>query len=106
MEPGATQTLVLSFTPSRGSIVIILLIIKINLFLNWNLNVTKYQEYIQIQTPSTSLNLRLNGIGIQPSISLNLEGNTLDFGYSLAGERLERIIQVLFEKVIIPFFRN
>jgi hypothetical protein len=34
MEPGATQTLVLSFTPSRGSIVNILLIIKINLFLN------------------------------------------------------------------------
>lgn len=94
---GATQTILLSFSPTRGSIVTIYIFNHFfHHFLMYICNLKlKFQEYLQIQTRSTSLNLRLNGVGIQPSVSLSLEGTSFDFGYSLAGERLEKIIHVI-----------
>jgi hypothetical protein len=54
----------------------------------------KFQENLQIKTGATILTLRLLGVGIQPSIGLSIEGNTLNFGYCLAGEKIEQVIQV------------
>jgi hypothetical protein len=49
---------------------------------------------LQIKTGNSVLTLRLHGVGIQPSIGLSIEGNTLNFGYCLAGEKIEQVIQV------------
>jgi hypothetical protein len=42
----------------------------------------------------SNLSFVLNGIGVNPNFSLSFDGNVLDFGYCLAGDRVEKSIEV------------
>jgi len=43
----------------------------------------------------------LSGVGVDPNFSLSFEGNLLDFGYCLSGDRAEKSIEV---SCFVPFF--
>ena len=52
------------------------------------------------------LTLRLNGCGVQPSIGLSIEGDSLNFGYCLSGEKIEQVIQVCGQPLSSYFIKE
>ncbi|XP_039610977.1 cilia- and flagella-associated protein 74 [Polypterus senegalus] len=63
--PGATHTLLISFTPMENK---------------------KYYETLEVQTKNAALNLNLSGKGICPVVICSVEDGVLDFGCILAKE--------------------
>lgn len=56
----------------------------------------KYRENFEVRTVKkrSNLNFVLSGVGVDPNFSLSFEGNLLDFGYCLSGDRAEKSIEV------------
>jgi len=94
IEMGGIHKVVLSFVPTKASIVNLILINLFPAVVLTTFFLLKFQEHLQIKTGNSTLHLYLKGVGVDPSVSLSLEGNTLDFGYCLSGERTEKTIQV------------
>ncbi|MBN3284396.1 CFA74 protein, partial [Polyodon spathula] len=65
LQPGATHTLLVSFSPAEDK---------------------KFYETLEIRTSNMTLCLNLSGIGIYPSVTCSAEGGIMDFGYVLANE--------------------
>ncbi|MGH0160907.1 UNVERIFIED_CONTAM: hypothetical protein FKN15_040199 [Acipenser sinensis] len=73
LQPGATHTLLVSFSPVQGK---------------------KFYETLEIRTSNVALCLNLSGIGIYPSVTCSVEGGIIDFGYVLANESATSVFKL------------
>ncbi|MGH0147032.1 UNVERIFIED_CONTAM: hypothetical protein FKN15_060852, partial [Acipenser sinensis] len=73
LQPGATHTLLVSFSPVEGK---------------------KFYETLEIRTSNVALCLNLSGIGIYPSVTCSVEGGIIDFGYVLANESATSVFKL------------
>ncbi|XP_076472381.1 cilia- and flagella-associated protein 74-like isoform X2 [Babylonia areolata] len=73
LSPGATHTVIISFTPSQGRI---------------------FREPLKIQTETSMLHLTLAGHGVSPVVSLTVENNLFDVGAVLVGEYSEKTFKI------------
>ncbi|KAL8571941.1 hypothetical protein ACOMHN_026153 [Nucella lapillus] len=73
LAPGATHTLIISFTPSRGRV---------------------FREALKIRTETSVLHLTLAGRGVSPVVSLSVENQLFDMGAVLVGEYCEKIFKI------------
>ncbi|KAK6477540.1 cilia- and flagella-associated protein 74 [Huso huso] len=73
LQPGATHTLLVSFSPVEGK---------------------KFYETLEIRTSNVALCLNLSGIGIYPSVTCSVEGGFIDFGYVLANESATSVFKL------------
>ncbi|XP_070561828.1 cilia- and flagella-associated protein 74-like isoform X2 [Ptychodera flava] len=65
LQPDATHTLLISFTPKQGKV---------------------FYEVLEIRCPTSTLPITLQGQGVSPKVSLSVQDGLLDMGYVLAGE--------------------
>ena len=47
-----------------------------------------------MRTEKSNLTFVLNAVGVEPSFSLSYEGHVMDFGYCLANDKSEKVIEV------------
>ncbi|XP_066547117.1 cilia- and flagella-associated protein 74 [Amia ocellicauda] len=73
LDPGATHTLLLSFTPAKGK---------------------KYYETLEIRATTMTLRLNLSGVGLEPSVSCSVEGGILRFGYVIENESATQVFKL------------
>ncbi|KAJ8371108.1 hypothetical protein SKAU_G00111360 [Synaphobranchus kaupii] len=73
IEPQATQTISLSFSPALAK---------------------KYRETLDIKSAKMSLRLTLWGVGVYPAVSCSHEGKVMDFGYLLAKESASQVFKL------------
>ena len=80
LEPDASHTVLISFSPNRGA---------------------KFQETLEIQTPTSTLHVLVKGNGISPLINLSVEGGCYEFGAVIAGEYREESFKVRTERTAV-----
>lgn len=73
IRPGEFHNLIFAFEPARSAI---------------------FQESFELRTRNSNLSFVLKAIGVDPSFTLSYEGNTLDFGYCLANDKLEKTVEM------------
>ncbi|XP_078615785.1 cilia- and flagella-associated protein 74-like [Branchiostoma floridae x Branchiostoma japonicum] len=72
LQPEATHTLIVSFTPHEGR---------------------NFYETLEVHTPTSTLGITLQGRGMTPLVSLSVEG-VLDMGHALAGEAVTETFKI------------
>ncbi|XP_078697450.1 cilia- and flagella-associated protein 74-like [Branchiostoma floridae x Branchiostoma belcheri] len=72
LQPEATHTLIVSFTPQEGR---------------------NFYETLEVHTPTSTLGITLQGRGMTPLVSLSVEG-VLDMGHALAGEGVTETFKI------------
>ena len=80
LEPDASHTVLISFSPNRGA---------------------KFQETLEIQTPTSTLHVLVKGNGISPLINLSVEGGCYEFGAVIAGEYREESFKARTERTAV-----
>ena len=73
LEPDASHTVLISFSPNGGA---------------------KFQETLEIQTPTSTMHVLVKGNGISPLINLSVEGGCYEFGAVISGEYREESFKV------------
>ncbi|KAG7472773.1 hypothetical protein MATL_G00112620 [Megalops atlanticus] len=73
LEPGATHTILLSFTPSQSK---------------------KYRETLDIRCTKMTLRLTLWGVGVDPAVTCSHEGKVMNFGYVLEKESASQVFKL------------
>ncbi|MBN3301016.1 CFA74 protein, partial [Amia calva] len=76
LDPGATHTLLLSFTPAKGK------------------KASCYYETLEIRATTMTLRLNLSGVGLEPSVSCSVEGGILRFGYVIENESATQVFKL------------
>ncbi|KAK7093572.1 cilia- and flagella-associated protein 74-like [Littorina saxatilis] len=73
LDPGATHTMNISFTPNGGRV---------------------FRESLEIRTDTSVLHLTLAGHGVSPLVNLSVENNLFDLGAVLVNEYCEKIFKM------------
>ncbi|CAL1527246.1 unnamed protein product [Lymnaea stagnalis] len=73
LSPGATHTILMTFTPGKNQI---------------------FQEEFGIKTLNSTLHLTLKGFGISPLVNLSITDGVLDMGAVLSGEYVEKTFTI------------